>query len=87
MRSAVSKRKAIFELRHIQEAVGGKVPFGLDALEDRVEELHDLDEFLAIIQDTIRSTLTVCLEDIVAFKPHPRESLLKMDDHFNTPST
>ena len=54
-----------------------------NALEDPLEEPLDLNELVAIIQQTFQSAFAVYLEDLVAFIPHPRESLLKMADHFD----
>ena len=36
------ERRAIFDLRQIHEAAGGKAPVKLDVLEDPVEELAEL---------------------------------------------
>ena len=43
VRRVFYERKAIFDLRQIQEGVGGKALVGSDALEDRVKEPLDLD--------------------------------------------
>ena len=75
---AFYKRKEIFDLRQIHVAAGGKAPFRPNAIEDHVEEPAELDEFHSIVQDAFRSASAVYLEDLKAFKPHPRESLLKM---------
>ena len=42
---AFYKRKAVFELRHIHVAAGGKAPIRPDALENLVEEPAELEEF------------------------------------------
>lgn len=77
------KRKEIFDLRQIQVAAGGTLLVRPAALEDSVEEPPKLDEFLAIIQDTFQSASAVYLEQLAAFKPHPREFLLKMANRFD----
>ena len=80
---AFYKRKPIFYLRQIHVATGGKAPTKPDALEDHVEEPAELDGFLAVMQDTFQSASAVYLGDLKAFKPEPRESLLKLIDHFD----
>ena len=83
---AFYKRKEIFELCQIHVATSGKASVRLDAFEDLVEDpvqhswLAELDEFLGIIQDTLQATSAVYPKDLKAFKPHPRESLLKLSD-------
>ena len=42
-----------------------------------------LDEFVTIIQETFQAASAVYLEDLDAFTPHPRESLLEMADGFD----
>ena len=59
------------------------MPVRPHALEDLVEEPLSLNEFLAIIQETFQSASALYLEDLATFIPHPRESLLKMADHFD----
>ena len=52
-------------------------------MDDAIEEPPELDEFLSIIQETFQATSAVYLEDLNAFKPFPRETLLKLADRFD----
>lgn len=60
----------------------GKVPVWPDALKDLVEEPPHSKEFVAI---TNESTSVIYLNDLVAFKPHRREPLLKLANKFGLP--
>ena len=66
------KAKAVHDLLHIQVAVVGRPPVQLDQLDDPISKLDGLEEFLIIIQETLRSAIAVYLEYLNAFKPHPR---------------
>ena len=76
------KNEAVFDLRQIQVAPSGRPPVPPNKLDDPVEEPAELDGFLAIIQETFHAASAVYLEDLNAFTPHPRESLLKLADRF-----
>ena len=75
--------KAVFEIRQVQVAPRGRPPFPPNQLDDPIEELAELNEFLTSIQETFQAASAVYLKDLNAFKPHPRESLLKLADRFD----
>ena len=54
-----------------------------DQLDDSIPEPDDLEEFLNIIQIAFQAAYAVFLEDLKAFRPSPRESLIKMADRFD----
>ena len=54
-----------------------------DLMEEPIEEPADLEEFLAKIQITIQSDSASFFEDLKAFRPQPRESLVKLADRFD----
>ena len=77
------KAKAVFDLRQVQVVTVEVAPISPDALDPPVEEPPELDEFLEIIQETFQAASAVYLEDLHAFTPLPRESLIKMADRFD----
>ena len=77
------KRQAVYDLCQVQAGAGVAVPTRPDELDDAIEEPPELDEFLSIIQETFQAASAVYLEDLNAFKPFPRETLLKLADRFD----
>ena len=80
---AYYKAKAIYDLRQIQVTDGGSPPVDPRSLDPPVEEPAELEEFLAIIQDTFQAASAVYLEDLHSFHALPRESLIKLADRFD----
>lgn len=60
----------------VQLAPRNVPPVQPDQLNDPIQERAYLDEFLTIIMETFQATFAMYLEDLNAFTPHPRESLL-----------
>ena len=58
--------KSIFDLRQIHVAAGIKAPAKPNDLEDPVDESVEMDEFLAIVQDTssTRDPLEVSIDEV-----------------------
>ena len=77
------KNKAIFDLRQVQVAPGGTKPEPPSTMAEPVPEPDELNEFLEIIQETFQAASAVYLEDLNAFAPLARESLIKMADRFD----
>ena len=61
------KAKSGFDLRQIQVTPGGVPPVQPDQLDDPIPEPLELEEFLAIIQETFQAASAVYLEDLHAF--------------------
>ena len=80
---AYYKAKAVHDLRQVQIAVATRPPTRPDQLDDPIPEPNDLKEFLLIIQSAFQAASAVFLEDLKAFRPVPRESLVKMADRFD----
>ena len=77
------KAKLVYDLRQIQVQTGGPSPIQPDLLDDPIPEPAELDEFLAIIQETFQAASASYLEDQNAFTTSPRESLLQLADRFD----
>ena len=77
------KAKAIHDLRQVQVAVQTRPPVRPDQLDDPILEPNDLEEFLLIIQSAFQAASAACLDELKAFRPVPRESLVKMADRFD----
>ena len=75
--------RAVYNLNRVYMAVPVAVPTRSDQLEDPIEEPADLEEFLAIIQSAFQMASAAFFEDLKAFRPQPRGSLVKLADRFD----
>ena len=75
--------KAVYNLGRVHMVKPVPNPTPPDELNDPLDEPEDLEEFITAMETSFQSASASFFDDLKAFRPVPRESLIRLTDRFD----